>query len=276
MGIRTDLAAEAHSLWWQSAGKTTKLSGVIARQEEENGIALETVEITSAEGAKALGKPVGRYLTLNLPEDGRANEAFTALLAKKLSMLLQWKDTDSVLVVGLGNRAMTPDAIGPMTADGVLVTRHLRQSLPQFFAGMRSVSALRPGVLGMTGVESAEVVRSVVERIQPDRVIVVDALAAGSPARLCRSVQLTDVGIVPGSGVGNSRAAFSPESPGVPVVAVGVPTVVDAAEKGQAPLLVTPRDIDVQARRLSRAIFTGINGALFPGWSAEEIAQFVE
>lgn len=276
MGVRTDLAAEAHSIWRQSAGETTKLSGVIARQEEENGIELETVEITSEEGAKALGKPMGRYLTLTLPEGGRATKEFTTLLAKKLTALLQWKDTDSALVVGLGNRAMTPDAVGPMTADGVLVTRHLRQSLPRIFAGMRQVSALRPGVLGMTGVESAEIVRSVVERIQPDRVIVVDALAAGSPARLCRSVQLTDAGIVPGSGVGNSRAAFSRESLGVPVVAVGVPTVVDAAEKGQSPLLVTPRDIDVQVQRLSRAIFTGINAALFPDWSAEEIAQFVE
>ena len=133
------------------------------------------------------------------------------------------------------------------------------------------------GVLGTTGVESAEIVRSVVGSTKPDRVIVVDALAAGSADRLCRVVQVTDAGIVPGSGVGNSRAAFSAKTLGVPVVAVGAPTVMDARQPGERePLMVTPRDVDARVRRLSSLISAGINAALFPDWSHDEIAQFVD
>ena len=146
--------------------------------------------------------------------------------------LLDLRGGESVLVVGLGNRAMTPDAVGPLSAGGILVTRHLRQQLPQIFAGVRPVSALVPGVLGTTGVESAEIVQSVVEATRPDRVVVVDALAAGSADRLCRVIQVTDAGIVPGSGVGNSRAAFSAETLGVPVVAGERISEITTAESG--------------------------------------------
>lgn len=276
MAARTDLAAEARALWEQSAGKTSALPGVKARSEERDGTRVEVVEILDEAGSRALGKPRGRYISLELPADGRAGEGFAALLAGQLGEILDCGEQDSVLVVGLGNRAMTPDALGPMTADGVLITRHLRRQLPAVFEHVRPVSALCPGVLGTTGLESAETVKSVVQRVRPDRVLVVDALAAAGGDRLCRVVQLTDAGIVPGSGVGNSRAAFDRESLGVPVVALGVPTVLDAAERGAGPLLVTPRDIDSRMRRLSSVISAGINLALFPGWSADEIAQFVD
>ena len=170
---------------------------------------------------------------------------------------------------------MTPDAIGPWTVSGLLVTRHLHRQMPGLFGDMRPVSALEPGVLGTTGMESAEIVKSVIHATGPDRVLVVDALAAAGPDRLCRVLQVTDAGIVPGSGVGNSRAAFSARTLGAPVVAVGAPTVLDAGQPGE-PMLVTPRDVDAKVRRLSRLILAGIHRALFPRWGDEEIAQFVE
>ena len=259
MQVRTDLAEEAQALWRQSAGKTTQLEGVKARSWEEHGVERHQVQILNEQGEKALGKPRGTYETLWVPGDGRPTPEAAEALGEAVRDLLDLRGGESVLVVGLGNRAMTPDAVGPLSAGGILVTRHLRQQLPQIFAGVRPVSALVPGVLGTTGVESAEIVQSVVEATRPDRVVVVDALAAGSADRLCRVIQVTDAGIVPGSGVGNSRAAFSAETLGVPVVAVGAPTVMDA-----------------RVRRLSSLISAGINAALFPDWSYDEIAQFVD
>lgn len=277
MQVRTDLAEEAQALWRQSAGKTTQLEGVKARSWEEHGVGRHQVQILNEQGEKALGKPRGTYETLWVPGDGRPTPEAAEALGEAVRDLLDLRGGESVLVVGLGNRAMTPDAVGPLSAGGILVTRHLRQQLPQIFAGVRPVSALVPGVLGTTGVESADIVQSVVEATRPDRVVVVDALAAGSADRLCRVIQVTDAGIVPGSGVGNSRAAFSAETLGVPVVAVGAPTVMDARQPGeQEPLMVTPRDVDARVRRLSSLISAGINAALFPDWSYDEIAQFVD
>lgn len=275
MAIRTDLAEEAHSLWEKSSGTTTKLPGVKARQWTQDGVRHHEVNILDEEGEKALGKPRGRYETIWVSRDGRPTPEVIEALGTLLVQMLHLGPEESLLVVGLGNRAMTPDAVGPLTLRGLIITRHLRQSLPQVFSDVPSVSALEPGVLGTTGMESAEIVKSVVKATKPDRVLVVDALAAGESDRLCRVVQVTDAGIVPGSGVGNSRAAFSEKTLGVPVIAVGVPTVMDAGTK-DAPLLVTDRDIDARVRRLSSLISTGIHRAVFPQWSAEEIAQFVD
>lgn len=270
MAFRTDLACEARKIWENSAQSTTKLTGVRAEDRVFQGLDGELVEILNEEGARALGKPVGTYLSLELSRDRQ--QGATAL-AEGLETLLGPSGEGNVLVVGLGNRAMTPDALGPLAAQGIFVTRHLTVHMPQL--GLRPVCALTPGVLGTTGVESLEVVRSVVDRVRPERVIVVDALAAGERRRLCTTVQLTDTGIVPGSGVGNARAGFSRESLGVPVCAVGVPTVMDTREDG-AVMTVTPRDIDAQVRRLSRIISSGINRYLFPDWEDSTIAEFVE
>ena len=275
LSVRTDLAQEAHDLWEREAGKTTELPGVKARQWEEQGIRRHQVRILDRVGEEALGKPVGRYETLWIPGSGRPTPEVAELLGGILTELMDLEEGSSVLVVGLGNEAMTPDAIGPLTVRGLLVTRHLRQQLPELFSGLRPVSALVPGVLGTTGMESAEIVKSVVKATRPDRVLVVDALAAAEQDRLCRVLQVTDAGIVPGSGVGNSRAAFSRKTLGVPVAAVGIPTVLDAGTKTE-PLLVTPRDIDARVRRLSSLISAGIHKALFPDWTNEEIAQFVD
>ena len=184
-----------------------------------------------------------------------------------------------MLVVGLGNRAMTPDAIGPESVEHLLVTRHLR-TLP-LFASFAEVSAIVPNVLGKTGLEAAEVVQGAVERVRPDAVIAIDALASQRLGRVCTTVQLSDSGIVPGSGVGNHRSALTRETLGIPVLAVGVPTVVDAAtlvcdvlEEAGAPTLspaairghegvtVTPRDIDAQVGLLARVVGFGVSLAL--------------
>ena len=280
MEIRTDLAMEAKSLWEKSAGRTTKLKGVVAKERACDGVPITQVDILDGEGAKALGKPVGSYVTMELPRRPGQLEQLAKVLARELQSLLTLREEDPVLVVGLGNTAVTPDAIGPKSAEGIFVTRHLIDQLPEYFGSLRCVSALSPGVLANTGVESLEIVRAVAEKVKPKCVIAIDALAAGAPERLCRTVQLSDSGIVPGSGVGNGRMGFNRKTLGVPVCCVGVPTVLDAAMFSEdraktEGMIVTPKDIDGQVTFLSGLISTGVNLALHPGLSYEEIAQFM-
>lgn len=278
MGIRTDLALEAKALWERSAEKTTRLAGVRATQRERDGMPITQVDILDERGSAALGKPVGRYLTMELPRYDRDARTPAAVLAQELRELLALGEGESVLVVGLGNPAVTPDALGPQTVAHLFLTRHLIASLPEQFRLCRSVSAVTPGVLATTGIESLEQVRGTVAHVRPDRVLAIDALAAGSMERLCRTVQLSDTGIVPGSGVGNRRAAFSAETLGVPVCSLGVPTVVDAAalcEGAEERMVVTPRDIDAQLRYLSAVLAGGINLALHAGFAYDDFVQFV-
>ncbi len=267
--LRTDLAMEAKELWEQSAGKTTRLEGVRARQRDH----ITEVEILNEKGQKALGKPIGRYVTIELPRHDRSVQQPAQELARELQELMELEQGQSVLVVGLGNTGVTPDALGPQTLPRLFITRHLIEGMPEHFGGCRSVSAVAPGVLATTGVESLELVRGVVSHVKPDRVLCVDALAAGSVDRLCSTVQCSNAGIAPGSGVGNCRAPFSKETLGVPVCAVGVPTVVDAP--GAASMIVTPRDIDEQIRYLSALVAGGINLALHPEFDYEDFIQFV-
>ena len=192
------------------------------------------VSILDRRGEEALGKPVGTYVTLTL--DGLARREENAFgraaraVAAELGELLGFLHPEApVLVVGLGNRAITPDAVGPKVHEYTLVTRHLVRQVPEHFGDLRPVASLSAGVLGTTGMESGELVRAVSERLRPACVIAVDALASRSLKRVCRTVQLADTGIAPGSGVGNHRAALDRASLGVPVIAVGVPTVVDGA-----------------------------------------------
>ena len=205
---RTDLALEARELWQESAGETTKLPGVEARDGEREGLPVTTVDILDHEGEKALGKPKGRYVTLTLEglasREGDIFARSIQALAAELSLLL--KDIPPqglVLVAGLGNRAITPDAIGPKVHNYTLVTRHLVRQMPETFGAFRPVASLAAEVMGTTGVESGELIQSLCEKICPHCVIAVDALASRSLHRLCRTVQLTDTGITPGSGVGN-------------------------------------------------------------------------
>ncbi len=267
--IRTDLALEAKELWDRDPENTTQLQGVRARQTEN----LTYVEILDREGAAALGKPVGTYLTIELPTYDRDPKGPACGLAEELRKLMGLRDEDSVMVVGLGNSAVTPDALGPETARRIFPTRHLIHALPRQFGSCRSVSVICPGVLATTGIESLELVRGAVEHAKPTCILCIDALAAGSASRLCNTVQCTTSGIAPGSGVGNCRAPFSRETLGVPVYAVGVPTVVDAGD--DCPMMVTPRDIDEQIRYLGAVLAGGINLALHPNFSYEDFVQFV-
>ena len=226
---RTDLAMEAHELLCARSRAQT-LSGVDSRTVFRRGCSVTSVRIDTEGAARQLGKPRGRYVTLDLsPLQKNADDVLeraSRAVGAELRALLG-ENVKSVLVAGLGNANMTPDAIGPRSAEHVLVTRHLRQN--GAFSAFCSVSVLTPGVLGRTGIEAMETLRGTVRAVQPDAVIAIDALASRSLMRLCSTVQLSDTGIVPGSGVGNHRCPLSRDTLGVPVYAIGVPTVVDAA-----------------------------------------------
>lgn len=284
---RTDLAMEEREYFQQEAGGSTQLPGVEANVAVRRGIRTTTVRILSEEGAVQLHKPIGTYVTLELEELNRhQRKAFsrvTQTLAGELAALMQLPQDASVLVVGLGNPDVTPDSIGPRCLKRLLVTRHLRQTIPESFGTLRAVSALQPGVMGSTGMESAEIVRAVISKTKPDCLLVIDALAAREVSRICSTVQLSDTGLTPGSGIGNRRAALTKQELGIPVFAVGTPTVTEAAclfpeEKKQeaADCIVTPRDIDEKAEQIAALIAGSINLALHSGLTGDQIAQFVE
>ena len=285
---RTDLALEAQELWQESAGEQTQLKGVQARDSQREGYAVTTVRILDQEGAQALGKPAGTYVTLTV--DGlarREEDAFgraVRAVAAELTQLLAGLE-GPVLVACLGNRAVTPDAVGPKVHDHLLITRHLVDQAPEHFGAFRPVASVAAGVLGTTGVESGELVGALTGRLKPVCIIAVDALASRSLDRLCRTIQLGDTGIAPGSGVGNHRHALDRESLGVPVIAIGVPTVVDGATLAadllgtadlpplgrEGEMLVTPKDIDSQVNDLAKVIGYGITLALQPGLTLEDM-----
>ena len=281
---RTDLALEAFELWRENAEATTRLTGVRSRERKSEGYPVTKVEILDRRGERALGRPVGTYVTVDLRAYWkRAPDFFPRAVratGRALKSLLPQTD-GCALVVALGNAHMTPDSVGPLAVENVLVTRHLIEAMPRQFAGFRPVAAFRTGVLGTTGVETVEAVRGLAERVRPSCVIAIDALASRRRTRLCNTVQLSDSGILPGSGVGNHRSALDRKSVGVPVIAVGVPTVVDAVtlaadlleergreideaalRDGHDGLTVTPLDIDAQVRDLAKIVGYGVNWAL--------------
>lgn len=291
--IRTDLAAEAHALWKENTKKTTELPGVRAREETLGGFPVHRVEILDREGERALGKPQGTYLTLDTAALRRGDSDGFSRAAGAVAGLLRplLPPEGTVLVCGIGNRQMTPDALGPLTLEHLLVTRHLGELLPDF----RSVAAIGAGVLGTTGIEVAEWVRGAAQRVKPSAVVLVDALAARSLDRLCATIQIADSGLVPGSGVGNHRMALSRETLGIPVISLGVPTVVDAAtlaldllsacgaalDRAALPregksLFVTPDSIDAKIREAAKLIGYGINLALQPELEIEDLAALIE
>ena len=292
---RTDLAVEAREIWSESTAETTELSGVKAEDLICQGYDVTVVRILDETGERALGKPQGTYITVELDALVRREEdAFgrgVAAIGEQLRPLLHLGEDDSVLVVGLGNRAITPDAIGPITAKHTLATQHLVEHVPEHFGNFRRVTVVQTGVLGTTGMESAEVVRAIAAQFKPDRIIAVDALASRKLSRICRTVQISDTGIAPGSGVGNSRSKLSQETLGVPVIAVGVPTVVDAGTlaadlmeesgRGQVTpeqlgafgggMIVTPKEIDTQVADISKLVGYALNCALHEGLTVEDV-----
>lgn len=280
--VRTDLIIEAEGM---EAGLTVQTQnaselkdegkGVSVKEEwnEEHSMKVTVVQIENEEGAKAMGRPVGTYITLELPGLLDEEEALKELAEQELSgqlvKLLEGKKSEHILVVGLGNREVTADAVGPLTVDGLLITRHyfleegVRETVEKKY---RRVSAFVPGVMAQTGMETMELIRSVVEEIKPDVVFAVDALAARSPKRLNTTIQLTDTGISPGAGVGNNRKELNEMSLGCPVIAIGVPTVLDAVtiakeevEEEVKAFFVMPRNIDSSVQYVSELLAGGIN-----------------
>lgn len=283
--VRTDLALEASARF---CCEHEYANGIHIQEEkdEKHDISTSTVTIQTENSARAVGKPVGRYITMEVPEMISEDEGYhreiSVALAKKIRDILG-THIHSVLLVGLGNRDVTPDALGPCVVDHLYITRHLTKEFDFLKKSHIEISALVPGVMAQTGMETLEIIQGVCHQTRPDMVIVIDALAARSVKRLNRTIQLADTGIHPGSGVGNHRCEITRETLGIPVLAIGVPTVVDAAtivydsieqmqlEEEQMQLLleqiapglntmfVAPKDIDAAIRRISYTISEGLN-----------------
>ena len=303
---RTDLAVEAFDGQGQPA-----LPGVDVNRWEEGGVTLTEVIVSDEEAAGLLGKPIGRYLTLECGplrrRDPEVRAAMGNLLAEELGRMLPELGGDAcAMVVGLGNRQITPDALGPAVIERTLVTRHLSDQLSAL-PGLRSVAAIAPGVMGVTGIETMDAVARLAELVRPAAMICIDSLAARDSARVGTTLQLTNTGIQPGAGVGNHRRALTRESVGAPVVAIGMPTVIHAATlardafewlgrqngepadeaalghmerallSGEAgDMIVTPREIDALIQDAAGIIAAALNRALQPGLSDREIAALMD
>jgi len=281
MNIRTDLAVER-----QQMTEDSEIEGVNVYSEENEDCRATVIEITTKEGEEALGKPRGKYITLEMeafPDSSTLSDGRIEMLKRFLGELIPEEGT--VLVAGLGNSDITPDAIGPMCAENILATRHIPKETENALKlpVLRPVAVISPSVTGKTGIETGEIISGVSEKISPECIIVIDALAARSVGRLGTTVQLTDTGIEPGSGVGNRRRAINKDTLGVPVIAIGIPTVVDAATlcydlTGQEikteefrNMMVTPKDTDIICSGGARLIAAAINLTLQKNLSAEEI-----
>ena len=235
--FRTDLADERRDLYRKANNIENEVSGVESQEEQINEkLKVTRVKITNEEGQNAIGKPIGDYITIdvkkiNLLTDEEQEQASNTLaneLKKLIGEKIQFKE--DILVVGLGNEEVTPDALGPNVIKDIEVTRHIINYLPQYIdENARPVSAMAPGVLGTTGIETLEIVKGVVEHIKPKLLIVIDALASRSMERISSTIQLSNTGIVPGGGVGNARKEISINTLGIPVIAIGIPTVVETA-----------------------------------------------
>ncbi len=251
---RTDLAIEAREMYMENGAIAENIKGVEAEEEAfDCGINVTRVMIINEDGEKALGKPEGRYITMELPENGQVQqetyEEACRVCAKELAVLLKDKVGGTVLVVGLGNRNITADAVGPKCVESVLVTRHLLEYMPEEIdSRLKSVCAVSPGVLGITGIETGEMVKGLVEKVGPSAVIAVDALCSRRMDRVNSTIQMSDTGITPGAGIGNKRMAIDEQTLGVPVIAVGVPTVVDAATIAGDTIDVLLEDLRENAR----------------------------
>ncbi|MBQ3568060.1 MAG: GPR endopeptidase [Anaerotignum sp.] len=232
--IRTDLAIEAREMAQQEAAEADRLEGVDVKTEETSDYFLTHVRILSEEGSRLMGKPKGDYITLESEmlkkNDAECHEKIIKVLAESIRSLVNFGKNDCILVAGLGNWNITPDALGPKVVSKILVTRHLQGSLPDEIENtVRPVAAVSPGVMGITGIETGEILKGIIDKLQPTLLIAIDALAARRSNRINAAIQLSDTGIAPGAGVGNRRMTLDRESLGIPVIAIGVPTVVDAA-----------------------------------------------
>lgn len=320
--VRTDLAVEAKELF--NDEKVEEESGIVSKEYIDQNIKVNWVEIINDNGVKAIGKPKGKYVTLEFGDhvyyDCQRIIELSNVMAKELSKLIEVTSEDTVLVVGLGNWNITPDAVGPKVVSQIMVSRHLKEYVPDDIdEGVRPVCAIAPGVLGLTGVETSEIIKGVVERVKPKCLICIDALASRKTQRVNKTIQMSNTGIAPGSGVGNRRQELSMETLGIPVIAIGVPTVVDAGtlasdtidlvldtlaestDKGSGfykmlmevdreekralikevldpsfgGMFVTPKEVDKVIDSVSKIIANGINIALQPELTIEQINTYI-
>ncbi len=313
MEFRSDLVLEAREMI--NERRTAEMEadrqlpdGVFVDTQDLEGLTVTRIRIDSQAAAEKLGKEQGLYITLELKEEELNSLALQKTVSRTLADEMKHftqnlpNQDPSVMIVGLGNRAITPDSLGPRVVDRMVVTRHLklnedlRTHLDQ---RLGTVSAVAPGVMGITGIETGSILKGLIEAAQPDLVIAIDALASRKTSRVNTTVQISDTGIVPGSGVGNRRMALSAKTLGIPVVAIGIPTVVDALtltrdllEKasGQEPdeallesledtygadMVVTPKNIDVAIERMAIALSNGLNMALHKGFDVSDINEYL-
>ncbi len=234
--FRTDMAIERNDIYKKQNNIENQIDGIETEEEEKDQIKISRVKILNEQGEKALAKPKGDYVTLDVKNiktvDEEGIEKIAEILGDELREIIKKhiSDTEDILVVGLGNLYVTPDALGPKVVPEIQVTRHILQYMPSAMPeDTRPVSAISPGVLGITGIETMEILKGIVDNIKPKMLIVIDALASRSIERISSSIQIADTGIVPGAGVGNTRKEISIKTLGIPVIALGIPTVVDLA-----------------------------------------------
>lgn len=316
--VYVDLAVEAHEILSSESSQT--IPGVRLEEEQFKHAKVTTIIIETELGVQEMGKPQGQYITIDAPDLRQNNydvhKNITEILSQKLQKLMDLNDNTSVLLVGLGNWNATPDALGPEVISKSLVTRHLFQYSPTELRGkLRKVSAIAPGVLGLTGIETAEIIRGIAEHVKPDLIIAIDALASGSLDRIGTSIQLADTGINPGSGIGNKRSKINQETMGCKVIAIGVPTVVNAAviagncldifiehlnnhqkfklaneintqftsqilDEALSPfkgnLMVTPKEIDSLIKTTARIIAGALGISLHPGIDNSDFERYLQ
>lgn len=305
---RTDLALERATVATSRAGQ--QIPGMNVREEELDGMKITRVSVMTPQAGAQIGKPPGRYFTLECPalrfRSRETLKGVAGIIASELAELAGLPKKNDVLIVGLGNWQATPDALGPRVISQLMITRHIREHLPQELGGrLNPVAAISPGVLGITGMETIDIVKGIVQQVRPELVITVDALAARAPSRLLTTIQIADTGIQPGSGVGNKRPGINRETLGIPVIAMGVPTVVSGAAiamdvldayfqkfnrharatidsvgdfLGQdvRDLMVTTKDIDVEIMEMSKLLAAALNKATQPAISEEEMLDYLQ
>ncbi len=290
MNFRTDLALERQEILGDEIHSSVKVD-----TEKKGKVKITRIEILTKEAEEQLAKPKGKYITVEVPpfsSDGEILDERLEIITEEIRKLLPGDGT--VLVVGLGNTSITPDALGPESAGYILATRHISKELAKSVGleNLRSVASVSPGVLGQTGIETGEIIKGIADRIKPSAIITVDALASRNLSRLGCTVQMSDTGVSPGSGVGNSRQKLDEENLGVKVISIGVPTVVDGAtlaldliDKQKTKsfaflpesenMMVTPKEIDLLVQRASKLVGLAINCALQPSLDKEDVLSLV-
>ncbi len=311
-GIRTDLAIEAHEMCSREKAEENHLEGIDIEEKSGDGVFVTVITVKNEQGEKILGKPAGRYITIEVPELKFSDSAYKSAcraIAEQLRSLYHITGSTKTLVAGLGNRFITPDALGERVVSNLMVTNHVKQHLTGVLdENYSSVCAIIPGVLGTTGMETGDIIKGVAEKINPELIIAVDALASRGIDRISTTIQISDTGINPGSGVENSRKGINEDTVGTKVIAIGVPTVVDAATiasdsidiameeggfdscfreadkheiiknalgKSCGNMMVTPKDIDLVIERTAKTVANGINLALHDNLSFEDIESYV-